>query len=73
MVEAAKIEAREPVWRARVFEAAPHVAAALAFAAGAFTWGAVATAAWPAMRGLDAPGASSKSCLNSPQASQASR
>lgn len=54
MVEAAKIEAREPVWRARVFEAAPHVAAALAFAAGAFTLVAVATPALPAMRGLDA-------------------
>lgn len=54
MSGASKAEAGEPIWRARVFEAAPHVAAALAFAAGAFTLVAVATPALPAMRGLGA-------------------
>lgn len=53
MSEQGRVEA-EPVWRARVFEAAPHVAAGLAFAAGAFTLIAVATPALPTLRGLDA-------------------
>ncbi|MCX7359357.1 MAG: GNAT family N-acetyltransferase [Alphaproteobacteria bacterium] len=54
MAEATKIEAGEPLWRARVFEAAPYVAAGLAFAAGAFTLLAVATPALPPLRGLGA-------------------
>lgn len=54
MVDASKIEASEPLWRARVFEAAPYVAAGLAFAAGAFTLLAVATPALPPLRGLGA-------------------
>ena len=54
MADASKIEAGEPLWRARTFEAAPHVAAGLAFAAGAFTLLAVATPALPPLRGLDA-------------------
>lgn len=43
----------EPLWRARLFEIAPHVAAALAFSAGAFTLLAVATPDLPPLRGLD--------------------
>ncbi len=54
MGDPARVEASEPIWRARVFEAAPHLAAALAFAAGAFTLIAVATPALPPLRGLDA-------------------
>jgi lysylphosphatidylglycerol synthetase-like protein (DUF2156 family) len=54
MSEAAKQDVGEPLWRARVFEAAPYVSAALAFAAGAFTLIAVATPALPMVRGLDA-------------------
>jgi len=54
MAEQERVEAGEPVWRARVFEAAPHVAAGLAFVAGAFTLIAVATPALPPLRGLDA-------------------
>src|SRR5262245_63394549 len=46
--------ARADAWRARVFEAAPITAAALAFAAGAMTLIAVATPALPHVRGLDA-------------------
>ncbi|MGQ0534064.1 MAG: GNAT family N-acetyltransferase [Caulobacteraceae bacterium] len=46
----------ELAWRARVFELAPHIAAALAFAAGAFTLIAVATPALPHVRGLVALG-----------------
>src|SRR5512134_717100 len=53
MGEAAKPESVEPAWRARLFEAAPHIAAGLAFAAGAFTLIAVATPVLPQMRGLD--------------------
>lgn len=53
MTAAAKTEA-EPLWRQRLFEAAPHIAAGLAFAAGAFTLIAVATPALPMVRGLDA-------------------
>ncbi len=45
-------ETTEPLWRARVFEAAPYLAAGLAFAAGAFTLLAVATPALPPLRGL---------------------
>ena len=41
------------VWRARIFEIAPHAFAAIAFAAGALTLIAVATPALPHMRGLD--------------------
>jgi len=41
------------LWRARVFEAAPMAAAAIAFAAGALTLIAVATPALPHVRGLD--------------------
>lgn len=52
MAESAKPDS---AWRARLFEAAPGVAAALAFGAGLFTLIAVATPALPAhMRGLDA-------------------
>jgi lysylphosphatidylglycerol synthetase-like protein (DUF2156 family) len=54
MTDAAKLENAEPAWRARLFEAAPHIAAGLAFAAGAFTLIAVATPALPQLRGLDA-------------------
>ncbi|MEQ1490528.1 MAG: phosphatidylglycerol lysyltransferase domain-containing protein, partial [Terricaulis sp.] len=54
MAEASKVEAGEPLWRARVFEAAPHVAAGVAFAAGLFTLLAVATPALPPLRSLDA-------------------
>lgn len=43
----------ESMWRARLFEAAPHIAAALAFAAGAFTLITVATPDLPHVRGLD--------------------
>ncbi len=53
MAEQARVEA-DPVWRARLFEAAPYIAAGLAFGAGAFTLIAVATPALPQMRGLDA-------------------
>ena len=42
------------LWRARLFEAAPSVAALLAFGAGAFTLIAVATPSLPHIRGLDA-------------------
>jgi lysylphosphatidylglycerol synthetase-like protein (DUF2156 family) len=45
--------ARADIWRARVFEAAPFAAAAIAFAAGALTLIAVATPALPHVRGLD--------------------
>lgn len=54
MADASKVEAGEPLWRARAFEAAPHVAAGLAFVAGAFTLLAVATPALPPLRGLGA-------------------
>lgn len=54
MGDPARVETSEPIWRARIFEAAPHLAAALAFAAGAFTLIAVATPALPPLRGLDA-------------------
>lgn len=54
MGDPARVETSEPIWRARVFEAAPYLAAALAFAAGAFTLIAVATPALPPLRGLDA-------------------
>jgi lysylphosphatidylglycerol synthetase-like protein (DUF2156 family) len=54
MNEATKPESSEPLWRARLFEAAPYIAAGLAFAAGAFTLLAVATPALPHVRGLDA-------------------
>lgn len=53
MSEPARVETSEPLWRARVFEAAPHVAAGLAFVAGAFTLVAVATPALPPLRALD--------------------
>lgn len=53
MSEQGRVEA-EPIWRARAFEAAPYVAAGLAFAAGAFTLVAVATPALPPLRGLGA-------------------
>jgi phosphatidylglycerol lysyltransferase len=43
----------EPAWRARLFEAAPILFAALAFVAGAFTLIAVATPALQHVRGLD--------------------
>lgn len=45
--------ARTDLWRARIFEAAPMAAAAVAFAAGALTLIAVATPALPHVRGLD--------------------
>lgn len=45
---------RAELWRARLFEAAPAVAATAAFLAGAFTLIAVATPALPHIRGLDA-------------------
>lgn len=54
MAEQERVETGEPVWRARVFETAPYVAAGLAFVAGAFTLIAVATPALPQLRGLDA-------------------
>jgi lysylphosphatidylglycerol synthetase-like protein (DUF2156 family) len=44
----------EPPWRARWFEAAPSVFAALAFGAGLFTLIAVATPSLQHVRGLDA-------------------
>ncbi len=53
MTEQARPEA-DPVWRARLFEAAPYIAALLAFGAGAFTLIAVATPDLPQVRGLDA-------------------
>ena len=53
MTEQARVEV-DPIWRSRLFEAAPHIAAGLAFAAGAFTLIAVATPALPQVRGLDA-------------------
>jgi lysylphosphatidylglycerol synthetase-like protein (DUF2156 family) len=54
MAEPERVEGSEPIWRARVFEAAPLIAAGLAFAAGAFTLLAVATPALPPLRGLGA-------------------
>lgn len=44
----------EPVWRARLFEAAPILFAALSFSAGAFTLISVATPALQHVRGLGA-------------------
>ncbi|MGE0742115.1 MAG: GNAT family N-acetyltransferase [Hyphomonadaceae bacterium] len=51
--QALETNSRWDVWRARIFEAAPHVSAAIAFAAGAVTIIAVATPALPRMRALD--------------------
>lgn len=48
-----KDDSPEPAWRTRLFDLAPHVAAAIAFTAGAITLLAVATPALPRMRGLD--------------------
>jgi len=45
--------ARWEAWRARIFEIAPHVFAAVAFLAGLFTIVAVATPALPRIRGID--------------------
>ncbi len=53
MTDVVKPESPEHAWRARLFEAAPYIAAGLAFAAGAFTLIAVATPALPHLRGLD--------------------
>ena len=50
---AAEASTRWDAWRARIFEFAPHVFAAVAFAAGLFTIIAVATPALPRIRGLD--------------------
>lgn len=54
MGETARLDSGDPAWRARLFEAAPHIAAGLAFAAGAFTLVAVATPALPPLSGLGA-------------------
>ncbi|MGD9980373.1 MAG: GNAT family N-acetyltransferase [Hyphomonadaceae bacterium] len=53
MNEQTNLEA-DPVWRTRVFETAPVLAAGLVFVAGAFTLIAVATPALPPVRGLGA-------------------
>jgi phosphatidylglycerol lysyltransferase len=57
MAEATSVTAEEargePEWRARLFEFAPILFAALAFGAGAFTLIAVATPALQHVRGLD--------------------
>jgi phosphatidylglycerol lysyltransferase len=57
MAEAVRVQAeetaREPAWRARLFEAAPLLFAGLAFGAGAFTLIAVATPSLEHIRGLD--------------------